>query len=402
MNKKIFSILLAISVVLGISVPGAASVFDSVPSGFKLPAQWRIGADASYAYVFSTNGYLGGENPMNKKVQTVLPLAVKADFSFNPESKEGILYRGLYEGIGIGAEPFMPNSLTHTPVTAFVYQGMPIVHLRDDLWFGYEWKFGAAMGWRHYDASQNVNMAAVSTSVTAMMVVGFKFNYSISPRSSISFGIECQHFSNGNTSWPNVGVNTLGANVGFSYILNPHNKEWKSNPQLEDEADRGKWFYDVMAYGAWRKRDLMLGDPEIYYMLPQRFAVAGLQFMPLRSLCRYIGVGPSLDLQWDRSAGLSPYWTGEIADETPQFRKPPFGKQISVGVSARAELSMPIFSVNAGVGLNIVNPKGDKRFYQILTIKTFLTRNIYINVGYSLGEFKSPRSLQLGLGMRLQ
>lgn len=84
-----------------------------------------------------------------------------------------------------------------------------------------------------------------------------------------------------------------------------------------------------------------------------------------------------------------------------RFRRPPFGKQISIGLSAHAELTMPVFSVNAGMGYDIINPKGNKAFYQSLAVKTFVSRNIYLNVGYRLGSFKDPQNLMLGIGVRL-
>lgn len=81
--------------------------------------------------------------------------------------------------------------------------------------------------------------------------------------------------------------------------------------------------------------------------------------------------------------------------------RPGFGKQLSVGVSAHAELTMPIFSVNVGLGVNILNPEGDRRFYQMLNLKTFVTRRLFLNVGYRLGKFKDPQNLTLGVGVRL-
>lgn len=63
---------------------------------------------------------------------------------------------------------------------------------------------------------------------------------------------------------------------------------------------------------------------------------------------------------------------------------------------------MPIFSVNVGIGYDIINPKGDKAFYQSLTLKTFVTRNLYLNAGYSLGSFKDPQNLMLGIGIRIR
>ncbi|MDE6467684.1 MAG: acyloxyacyl hydrolase, partial [Muribaculaceae bacterium] len=95
------------------------------------------------------------------------------------------------------------------------------------------------------------------------------------------------------------------------------------------------------------------------------------------------------------------YWVSGSYDDNIKFRRPPFGKQISLGLSAHAELTMPIFSVNAGIGYDVVNPRGDRAFYQSLTLKTFITPSIYLNTGYRLGAFKDPQNLMLGIGLRL-
>ncbi len=112
-------------------------------------------------------------------------------------------------------------------------------------------------------------------------------------------------------------------------------------------------------------------------------------------------MGPSLDMQWDESSNLEPYWVEGTMGADTKFERPPFSKQLSIGLSAHAELIMPIFSVNAGIGYGLVTPKGEKRFYQSLALKTFLTEKIFINVGYRLGGFKDPQNLMLGMGIRL-
>lgn len=391
---------------------------DSIPLWYSHRPEWHIGGEMSPACVPGTNAFLRGDNYLGRRIGGNLSGSVRAGFVFSPDTREGLLYKNIYQGIGIGLESFFANELLGTPGTAYMYQGAPIVRLSKKLWLGYEWKFGMAYGWKHYNTSydgigespDNIDNAdndfadtnaAVSTPVTAMMALGLKFHYSLSERWCLTFGIEGQHFSNGNTSWPNAGVNSLGATIGISYILNPQNKTDLHSPDMESEADKGRWMYDIMAYGAWRKRVVTVGYPAMPQLCPGKFGVAGLQFSPLRKLNRYVAVGPALDMQWDESAGLEPYWVSGSYDENIKFYHPPFGKQLSLGISAHAELTMPIFSVNAGLGYDIINPKGNKRFYQSLTLKTFLTRNIFLNVGYRLGNFKHPQNLMLGVGVRI-
>ncbi len=383
--------------VLGIAANMSAA--DSIPEGFSKPMSWKVGVEMNPGCVPGTNSFLRGTNDESRRINAGLSGDLRADFSFAPDSKEGLLYHDLYQGVGIGVNSFFSNSLLGTPVSAYVYQGAPILHLSDRLWLGYEWRFGAAFGWKHLDEETADNNAAVSTSVTAMIGLGAKLHFAISNRWELAFGINATHYSNGNTSWPNAGVNSIGATVGISYTINPQSRQTVSPSSLTADADKGRWIWDIIAYGAWRKRGVNIQDePRI---CPGKFGIVGLQFSPLRKLNRYVAVGPALEMQWDEGAGIESYWIEGTLGSDIKFERPPFGKQISVGVSAHAELTMPIFSVNAGLGYDIINPKGEKRFYQSLTLKTFLTRNLYLNVGYRLGDFKDPQNLMLGIGVRL-
>ena len=378
------------------------SASDSIPSGFSRPLLWKAGIEVSPAWVPGTNGFLKGSNDDGKKINGAFAGSIRADFSFDPSSREGMLYRNLYQGIGLGPTTYFSGSLLGTPVSAYIYQGAPIAYLNSKLWLGYEWQFGAAFGWKHYDKETADNNAVVSTAVTAHMGLALKLNYVLSEKWQMSVGIAARHYSNGNTSWPNAGVNSIGASIGIAYLFTPADEQKQTaDRSLIDEADRGRWLYDITAYGAWRKRVASVGNPAEPELLPGRFGIVGFQFSPMRSLNRYVAVGPSLDLQWDESAALSSYWVDGTSGDMIRFKRPPFGKQISIGLSAHAELTMPIFSVNVGLGYDFVNPEGDKAFYQSLTLKTFITKNLFINTGYRLGKFKDPQNLMLGIGVRL-
>ncbi len=396
LNRRACIIALTIAGCLGLT----AAETDTIPSGFARNPRWSIGAEATPAHVFATNGFFRGWNPDEKKINSSFSGGLRAGFSFSPESREGILYPGTYQGLGVDIHRFFSGKPLGSPVSVFVYQEAPVAEFSDRLWLGYEWKFGAAMGWRHLTGQDAIDYTVpVSTSVTARMSMALKLHYRLSDRWSLSAGVEATHFSNGNTSLPNNGVNTLGAAVGLAYTINPMPQRPVSRPALEAEADRGRWFYDIVAYGAWRRRIVTVTDAPT--LCPGKFGVAGFQFSPMRQFNRMFAAGAALDLQFDESAGLAPYWVEGTYQDGIKFRRPPFGKQISAGLSAHAELIMPIFALNAGIGYDFITPKGDKSFYQSLTLKTFVTRKVFLNVGYRLGNFKDPQNLMLGLGVRL-
>ncbi len=385
-----------------ICAAGIYAKADTIPYGFSRTPEFRIGADVAPACVIGTNSFLKGRNPLDKRINSTLAGEVRADFSFNPETREGLLYKGLYQGIGLGGNTFFCSSMLGSPVSLYVYQGAPVFKLGKRLRLGYEWQFGAAMGWKHYDKETADYNSAIGTSVTALMGVRFKLHYSISDRFEMILAVNGRHYSNGNSAWPNAGLNSIGASVGVAYTLNPQPEVSIRDTELEKEADRHRWMYDILVFGACRKRIVNVGYPEEATLCPGKFGVLGLQFSPLYSLNRWVAVGPALDFHWDESAGLRPYWVQGSYGDNIKFERPPFGKQISAGLSAHAELTMPIFALNGGVGFNIINPKGEKRFYQSLALKAFVTDFLYLNVGYRLGAFKDPQNLMIGVGLRLR
>lgn len=370
---------------------------DSIPSGIFYKPEWKIGAEISPSWVPPTNIYLKGTNPENQSIDRSLSWSLRADFTLNPETNQGKRYKGLYQGIGIGMHTFFEKELMGMPWSVFVYQGAPIVHFNSRTWLSYEWEFGTTFWSKYYNKENSPENIAISTPLTAIMAAGFKFNYLVSSRVLLSAGIKASHFSNGNTSLPNTGVNTLGGSLGVTYLINPVNH---SSDEIEVENDTRRWVFDLTAYGAWRKRVVYIGSPESPEICPGKFGVLGMSFSPLYLINNWVGVGPGLDVQWDESAGLRPYWIEGTYDNNIKFHRPPFVKQLSAGISGHVELTTPIFCVNVGIGYDFINPKGNKRLYQSLTLKTFVSKNIYLNVGYRLGNFQDPQNLMLGVGLR--
>ena len=137
-------------------------------------------------------------------------------------------------------------------------------------------------------------------------------------------------------------------------------------------------------------------------LVPGSFAVVGLNFNPLYNFSKYFRAGISLDLQYDESANIGKHIANDYIPgntEDLKFYRPPFREQFSAGLSLRAEIVMPIFSINFGIGKNFLC-KGDdtNSFYQTFVLKANVTNNVFLHTGYQLYRFKDPNNLMLGLG----
>ena len=184
----------------------------------------------------------------------------------------------------------------------------------------------------------------------------------------------------------------------MSYLLGRGDAYGRPQPAAVTSAEplRHRFTFDVTAYGAWRKRVYRGIDPPV--LLKGHFAVAGVGLAPMYDVCRIFRAGASLDLQWDQSSDLENYYGYGTTTDDIRFYRPSFLGQVCVGIAARAELVMPYFSVNAGIGCNVIGPFETHGTYEAVNLKTYLTPGLYINVGYQLLNFRTQNNLMLGIG----
>lgn len=372
-------------------LPGEAMVpTDSTRSGKPVHS---FGVDIRPGYVFPTNRFLEGDNAAGKPVNAMLSAHLKYAFRFAPDSRLGRLYPSAYQGMGLSYTDFFNAREVGRPVSLYAFQGARIARLSPSLSLNYEWNFGAAFGWEKRSESNPYNNVTGSH-INAYINLGFYLDWQLARQWALSAGIDFSHYSNGNTNYPNSGINTAGARIGLVYTPQPAEPV---PPPASLHAGR-RFSYDLVAYASTRKRGYMW--PDHGELIPGCFAVLGLNFNPMYIVNKYFRAGLSLDAQYDESANLHSYLADGAGDDL-KFYRPPFREQFAVGLSARAELNMPVFSVNVGIGRNVFCKGEDTDvFYQILALKAFVTRHLFLHVGYQLNNFRYPNNLMLGLGYR--
>lgn len=400
MNKHIITFAAAAAMLLcpmSLSAEGADSLS-------RKPVH-MIGGDVRPAYVFPTHGFLKGDNAAGTAVGTAFSAHLKYGFKFGRGTRLGRLYPHAVQGVGVSYNTFFNNEEIGSPVAVYIFQTSRIASLSRELSLDYEWNFGASFGWKKYDEDTNPHNTVVGSSVNAYMSLGLVLDWRIAPGTSLRAGLTATHCSNGNTAYPNAGINTLGGTIGIARTFGNatgDDKERTYTSAVMGEPFKRHVSYDIVAYWAMRKRAVYPpdGDPG---MASGAFAVAGINFTPLYNFSKYLRAGLSLDMQYDESANLSNHVAGGgSVDENTKFYHQPFIERISLGLSARVEFVMPIFSIDVGVGRNLVYKGGDTdSFYQILALKADVTRNFFLHVGYELNKFKDPNNLMLGVGVRL-
>lgn len=357
-----------------------------------------IGLDVRPGYVVPTNSFLEGDNMQQKTIEQSLSLHLKYAFQFGKDSRLGRMYPHAYQGIGVSYNTFYCPAELGNPVTVYAFQGAPIVRLSSRLSFDYEWNFGASFGWKKYDEQYNPQNEVIGSKVNAYINLGLLLNWQFHPQWKLAAGVDLTHFSNGNTHYPNGGLNIIGGRVG---IVRTFGDTDDASGAIAPERlfIKPHVSYDLVLYGATRKRGFVKDN--VPSLVPGSFGIVGLNFAPMYNFNNYFRAGLSVDAQYDESANIKDYKLEGSYMNDIKFHRPPFREQFAVGLSLRAELVMPIFSINAGIGRNLICRGDDTNgFYQILALKTYVTRHLFLHVGYQLSKFKDPNNLMLGIGYR--
>ncbi len=359
----------------------------------------HIGFDAGGSYVGSSHNvvdhYYGNGATI---LHTDASAHLKYSFSYSETTPEGRLYPGAYQGLGISSTSFSNDKHIGTPVSVYLFQGASLFRLAKNLTFGYEWNFGASFGWKKYNETNPPVNLIVGSKTNAYINLGFRLDYRLSNYWNLRAGIDMTHWSNGNTSWPNPGVNAIGGRVGMVYTFNGQSRSTTLFDSPDLSPVKPHFSYDLVLYGAARKRTIFINDsPEL---LPGHFGIAGLNFAPMYNFNRFFRAGISADIQYDESSDLEKYWVEGTYGNDIKFSKPSFFHQVSAGLSARGELVMPIFSINAGFGYNILANPDDRHFYQILALKVHIVQSLFLHIGYQLNSFRNPNNLMIGIGYR--
>lgn len=366
---------------------------DTVP--FAQRIIHRLGVEGRMGYIFPTNPFLEGYNRSGKSISTTYSGHLKYSFQFRPHTAADQVYIGAYQGIGLGYFDFGNRQELGNPIALYVFQGGRLAQITPQLSLNYEWNFGASFGWKPYDEYENPQNKIIGSKTNAYLNASLNLNWAISPQFDLIVGATGTHFSNGNTGYPNSGLNTVDYKIGIVYNLNRRADELTQSWQRPIIPPFPRHVsYDLTLFGSWRKKAVDVSGGQV--PAPGSYGVFGFSFAPMYNFGYKFRAGVALDGIYDHSANIE-----QAYDGMNDFTSPAFKKQIALGLSARGEFVMPYFTIGIGLGANVLHSGGDlKSFYQILALKVDVSRNTYLHIGYNLREFHDPNYLMLGLGFR--
>lgn len=398
-------ILLLFCISLSAASPSADSLMsasDSTLYHSKAAFIHQVGAEFRPGAIFQTNDFLRGNTVPGKKHDFCYSAHLRYAVQYNSHTLIDRIFRGTYQGVGVNYYNFGDKKRMGNPWSAYIFQGGEIARLAPTVSFNYEWNLGLSWNWEHYDARTNPNNVVIGSKLNAYINASLFLRWMLSRQFDLVTGVDLTHFSNGNTQIPNAGLNLIDFKLGLIYNMNRNENQQSAAHYTEPfPTFKNHITYDLLFFGSWRRKGVVFNDAKV--ASPYKYNVWGFSFAPMYNLCYRFRTGISLDGAYDTSANVKAYDASGDADagKHPVFISPAANEQMALGLSARAEYVMPFFSINLGVGVNVLHKGGDmKSVYEMLSLKAEVTRNIYLHVGYKLQDFHMPNYLMLGIGLR--
>lgn len=380
--------------------------------------QHSFSLDVRSGFVTQHHDLFRGVNATGTPINASASAHIQYAFRFPSASRLGRIMPSAYQGVGVAPYTFFNHEVMGTPVAFYVFQGAEVARFSESLSLDYEWNFGASAGWHR-------NLV-VGTKVNAYINLGLMLKWQPGLCSSafcrsldgwtFAAGLDMTHFSNGDTTLPNVGTNIIGARIsasrafgatagmaadgGSAARVDIRQLRREARTELSRKSFLKRTELDVILCGTVNAETITYQDKE--YKLDGKFGVAALHINPLYRVTPCFLVGPAVDVQYNEGINLADHVAGinPVTDEI-RFHRPPLAEQLAAGLSLRVELQAPIFAVNLGFGHNIIY-KGPELggFYYLAALKTFVTDSLFMHVGLKVCDTESSNNLLLGLGWR--
>ncbi len=348
--------------------------------------------------VDDTNHYFyRGQNPDHQEIDKNISFHLRYSFSFAPQSRLGRLYPTAYQGIGVASYSFFAPHSMGRPLSVYLFQGSKILDFAEDFSLGYEWNVGYSWGWQPNKAS--------ASSHNVMLNVALPLTWHITPGWDVALVPHYTHFSNGDTKFPNSGVDAFGMQFKVAYnfaaqrIKAPGMGFLAAHPYLKGHSFAEHLTWDLILYGGWRADRFF--SKGVFCLINEPIPNWGVQLNPLYHVNQYFSIGASFEMLTDMSANLYNAEINHNTGECVAYSRPSLWRQTAMALSARGEIRMPFFSVGIGVGVNLIQHGYDMQpFYSMFGLKAFLSKRTFLYLGYRLSTLQYTRNIMYGFGYR--
>lgn len=290
-----------------------------------------------------------------------------------------------YYGIGLHLSYFNTEDYFGYPNSLYFFFGGSFLKKTIHS-FNYEYSFGMSDDWRPYDKEKNPFNVAISSSQNAYVDLRLYYSRLLFKRIEVQAGIRATHFSNGSTSYPNMGLNIISPFVNMRYPLTQ--REIPSYSKIEQHKSKEE-INILISTG--RK---VVNKIQVPYSIYAGLMNLSLEYLwSPKSIWKY---GLGLDMGFDENRN--------IKVDGNRMRKAPVKEQFFMGNTILGQFRANNLAVQADVGLELFVKgynKFSQRLYQQIGLRYYVRRKLIIGVGIKARNFSQADYIEWSIGYRI-
>jgi hypothetical protein len=209
-----------------------------------------------------------------------------------------------------------------------------------------------------YDLQTNSKNTVASSAFNATLHTRFDYQYQVARHYSVFLGLGLNHYSNGATKKPNLGINIPTLTLGMNYHTA---SRWETTTQTLPDLKK-KLIYNLSTTAGWR---------QIGASNPEKFVVQSVTFAVLKPLNLKSNLVLGAEGFYDRSLKVQ-----QLTDTT--LTSKPFPDTKKAGAYLGHELLFGNLSFQTQVGYYVYRPyKQGTAYYERLALKYHFTPAVF-------------------------
>jgi hypothetical protein len=223
-------------------------------------------------------------------------------------------------------------------------------------------RLGTGLGYfpKPFDYETNHKNTFVSSHLNATLQMRAEYDVALTPKLGLLMAVALNHYSNGATAKPNLGVNIPTLVLGLNYHQQRQFTPLATSPD-DEPADIGRNFFNVSATTGFKERNE--SDRNRYW-------VNSVTVLGGRRVNRKSNLVAGLEGFYDRSLLAELRDTARTSDNLPDVKK--------AGVFFGHELLFGRLAFVSHLGFYVYNPyKSNKFYYERLGLKYHFTERLF-------------------------
>jgi len=227
---------------------------------------------------------------------------------------------------------------------------------------------------------ENCSFNAIGSHLNALIVLGYKRVFELTPNWKLKAEFLFTHFSNGATKAPNLGLNVPTLNLGFDYSWNMSDEKI-AKKKMQRNIYSGPWQF--IGTGSWKqvKHDGKTSPA---------FSLSAENFIQLNAKT-IAGIGTDLILDYSMNNRLT-----EFSDTIV-----PFSNNLKIAVKAMWTVPIGRLQIHLQAGSYLKNSNFKKEFaFERLALRYFFTDHFGLNVSLR-AHFAKADAIEFGAVYRI-